>query len=346
MKAFFYRLKFPWGVHFGQHGIGLEESSIVLSSDSLTSALVNACAVIGKADEIINALSSNPPVLTLSSLFPYGPVFENGRARQAYAFPKPLDNPPLSEDAREYLRSSGKDIKKLRYIESKDLIMWLGKEPLSAKDLSNIKNRGMALAKPYNADDRSGWYVIELRPRVALDRDTCNSSIWYCSIVRFVESAGLFGLVTVEDDKHLKFLENAFILLGEMGLGGERTYGIGSFEFQGFEPLENLLPEFTTLFSDRYLLLSRYFPRKDEITTLSEQLLAWTIEENRGFVSSGRYGTTLKRKRLFLFAEGTVSRKPFQGCLVDVTPQIGPSMGLDHKVFRSGLGFWFPLPRL
>lgn len=348
MKVFLYELSFPGGVHFGRHGIGLEESSEVLGSDSLVSALINASSILGMADHLLGALTENPPAVVFSSLFPFGPVYKDGRTRRAYALPRPLELPALVPGSTDFMKRHGKDIKKLRYIEPQDLVRWLDEDqPMTQDELKSLAEKASRLGKAYDARTGMGWFARDLRPRVSIDRSSSGSSIWHCGIIRFVPGAGLYGLVAVRDESYLENLKAAFRILGEMGLGGERTYGLGEFEFSGFKLIEKTWPDVVNAFSKsaarRYVLLSRYFPSEGELETLKESLVAWDFEESRGYITSGRQGTTVKRKRLYLIKEGSVSRKPLKGRLVDVTPEAALELGVTHSVFRCGLGLWFPL---
>jgi CRISPR-associated protein Csm4 len=218
---------------------------------------------------------------------------------------------------------------------------------MTQDELKSLAEKASRLGKAYDARTGMGWFARDLRPRVSIDRSSSGSSIWHCGIIRFVPEAGLYGLVAVRDESYLENLKAAFRILGEMGLGGERTYGLGEFEFSGFKPIEKTWPDVVNAFSKsaarRYVLLSRYFPSEGELETLKESLVAWDFEESRGYITSGRQGTTVKRKRLYLIKEGSVSRKPLKGRLVDVTPEAALELGVTHSVFRCGLGLWFPL---
>lgn len=341
METYLYHLEFPSGVHFGRHGIGLEETEETLPSDSLASALINAFAVMGEASEVLEALRGPNPCFVLSSLFPYGPEGPEGGGRRLYAVPRPLTSPKVKSVAE--LQKSGKDLKKIRYLEPRDALRWLDDAPFSADELEAVMGRARRLARPYDAEFFEGWTAVSVRPRVALDRISQNSAVWWCSVVHFRERAGLYGLVRVTDNTWRDRLEAAFRLLGDLGLGGERTYGLGSFRFHGLIPLAEAWPEIKTMKKAcRYLLLSRYAPAAQELGGLGAALQAWDLEESRGFVVSGRSTTTLKRKRLWFLSEGSVATHPLPGRLVDVTPEHGPALGLPHRVYRSGLGFWFP----
>ncbi len=339
MKTYLYHLEFPGGAHFGRQGIGLEETRESFSSDSLASALINAFSLMDEADEVLAALGSENPPFLLSSLLPYGPERKGGR--RLYALPRPLTMPRVHDSS--VLQSAGKDLKKIRYLEPEDLLRWLDDRPLSEDDIQAMRTRAARLARPWNEETQEGWHAVFLRPRVALDRSSQNSAIWWCGEVHFRPGAGLFGLVRFQDEAWKPRLEAAFRLMGDMGLGGERTYGLGLFRFDGLTPLKDVwtLGKHEPKLG-RHVLLSRYVPRKDELGRLREVLSAWEMEESRGFVVSGRSATTIKRKRVRFLIEGSVASEPLAGRLVDVTPEHGMALGLAHRVYRSGLGFWFP----
>uniref|UniRef100_A0A832A1F8 CRISPR system Cms protein Csm4 n=1 Tax=Desulfacinum infernum TaxID=35837 RepID=A0A832A1F8_9BACT len=340
MNTYLYHLEFPVGAHFGRQGIGLEETGETVPSDSLVSGIVNAFALMGEAEEVLHELGGASPPFVLSSLFPFGPGADNGE-KPLYAVPRPLSSPPVKDP--RLLQRAGKDLKKTRYLQPRDVLRWLDGKPLSAKDLEAIQERTRGLARPWDGESQDGWSATTLRPRVALDRASQGSTIWWCGVVHFRRGAGLYGLVRFRDDTWRARLETALRLLGDMGLGGERTYGLGTFRFGGFLPLKDVWGELGRPQEvGRFVLLSRYVPAVTELARLRETLTAWDMEESRGFVVSGRHALTLKRKRVRCLTEGSVATEPLAGRLVDVTPEHGPALGLPHRVYRSGLGFWFP----
>lgn len=130
--------------------------------------------------------------------------------------------------------------------------------------------------------------------------------------------------------------------LGDMGLGGERTYGYGEFQLEGPLPLGAAWEPLFHLPAQRYLLTSVYFPTPAERGRLLEALEAWDLEERRGYVVSGRQTTTLKRKRVRFISAGSVFKQPLAGMLADVTPENHVALGLPHRVYRCGLALTLP----
>lgn len=328
MATFLYRLAFRGPVHFGAAGIGMEESGSRLRSDSLTSALINAFAVLGEADAAIAALQAERPTYVLSSLFPYRALES---ADPIYALPRPL-TPPPAPDMLALAR--GKELKKVAWLTPAQAASWLTGPELTDDELDHLVEHASLLVKD--------WWKDDLRPRVALDRESQSSSIWLCGTVTFQQGAGLYGLLQLNDEAWKARLEAAFRMLGEMGLGGERTYGMGLFRFQG---LEAPGPEWDPLLkapTSRRMLLSAYHPTAAERATLPLPWEAWDFFESRGYITTGRMATTLKRKRARFLAEGSVATQPVRGDLADVTPEAAPAFGIPHNIYRSGLAFMVP----
>ncbi|MEW6380264.1 MAG: type III-A CRISPR-associated RAMP protein Csm4 [bacterium] len=340
MSIYLYRLTFHGPVHFGKTGIGLENTEDRLSSDSLSSAIINAFSVLGEADQVVKALCTDKPPFILSSLFPFGPI---GEAKELYyALPRPLCEPHITDN--RILKNMGKDIKRVRYLQPQDFGRWIEDKPLTEDELRKIIERSQKLAKPCDEGNKNGWWIQDLRPRAALDRMSQNSALWLCGALYFADQAGLYGLVNFHDENWKPRLSTAFRVLGDMGLGGERTYGMGSFCFSEFESPG---PEWQSLLcskenSSKKVLLSLYHPLKKELSDLDQQLEAWDLVERKGYIVSGRDATTLKRQRVWMFTEGSVAKGPLKGLMVDVTPDNAVSLGLVHRVYRSGLAFLLP----
>ncbi len=346
MTTFLYRLHFHGPVHFGLAGIGLEAVETSLSSDSMTSAIINAFSLTeGQegANDVARALGSEEPPFVLSSLFPFGPDPEKPD-QYLEALVRPLSQPPLKET--NLLRRLGKNLKRIGYLHPADFIAWSGDSPLGDKELEILLSRSQTLT--------SGWWQQETRPRVALDRESQNSNIWSQAAIWFAlerrnqdgavvkAGAGLYGLVRFSDQSWKDRLEAAFRVLGDTGLGGERTYGLGLFRFGGFETPGPLWQSVLSGTRTRRVFLSLYYPAEGEKAGLDKVLEAWDFVERRGYVVSGRNTTGIKRKRVRMLVEGSVSSRPLRGALVDVTPDNAQAFGIPHRVYRGGLAFLVP----
>ncbi len=346
MSVYLFRLHFLGPVHFGMAGIDLEATQSSLSSDSLISAIVNAFLLLDgpeAAEEVISALSSDKPPFVLSSLFPFGP--DKDRAdRYAEALVRPLTPPPVGDS--ETLGRFGKDLKTINYLHPQDFAAWISQRPLAPHEIESVVSRARVFTE--------GWWKQETRPRVALDRESQNSAVWSQAATWFQREergkegevltvgSGLYGLVRFHDESWKERLASAFRVLGDTGLGGERTYGFGLFKFGGFETPGDHWREILSGEGRFKVLLSLYYPRQEERKSLAQSLVAWDFVEKRGYVVSGRNATTIKRKRVRMLVEGSVCRRPLRGAMVDVTPENAKGLGIPHRVFRCGLAFLVP----
>ncbi|HEC91939.1 MAG TPA: type III-A CRISPR-associated RAMP protein Csm4, partial [Candidatus Atribacteria bacterium] len=161
--------------------------------------------------------------------------------------------------------------------------------------------------------------------RVVIDRKTNASNIYYFGEVEYCDNCGLHFLIKLMDDEIRSKVEAAIRLLGDEGIGGDRSYGKGLFEveFDGFE---------WNIEEGKFLNLSLYLPKENEIEMVRK---GWYEIVNRsGWVYSvDKRG---ERKRFVrMIKEGSTfsGNKEFYGKLIDVS--ISEE---HHHIYRYGYG--------
>lgn len=327
MKRLLAKLHFNSAVHFGESGIGLEESRHWLHSDTLFSALINAASLWYDSDTIaawMKQFTSDTPPFRLSSAFLF--------AGKTYYLPKPLLPSPVLRQQTQFGAEHGKELKKLSFLPLELFSKWQHNQPFDQQDLDSL----LQVRQEY---DQAFTYSIV--PRIALDRSTAASEIYHCGLVRFHEDAGLFCLLEVEETMESD-LFTFFQILGEQGLGGERTYGYGRFtvNFEALEAsFENLFEEHQNAKS--FTTLSLLLPELEKGASLQEKFIAYGLQERKGWVSSTTSSRQAKRQNVWMLSEGSVYKQPLNGKVVDVTPQIWKTQ--PHRVYRYGLPFNVPL---
>lgn len=329
------------GFHFGRHGLGQEETSASLPSDSLFAALVYRLAEgQGQAaveDFMVTFLESEPPFV-LSSTFPF--------AGQVRFFPTPLQSPSGKPPGREGLRP--KDLKKVQFISESLFRRLLAGESLVDLYPESVKLQdGAVLAERADLErlpeamskGEARLWAVELRPRVTLGRAAQNSSIFFTGRVVFAQECGLwFGIGWQSGDQALKQLVNSLIMeLAETGLGGERSVGFGA--CQMLETGKIQLPEARQTL---WVSLSRYLPRKDEMSALLHPQARYGLVNVGGWLDSPvRRGQ--RRRVVNLVIEGSVLgsvERAIPGQVVDVRPRYKTDQDpLGHAVYRCGLAF-------
>lgn len=328
MKIYVYKLKFHGATHFGDTGIDLENVNEWVNSDTMFSALMNVQYTTEGQSVVTNFIESylEHPSFLISSLFVYN---EN-----SHYLPRPLSDVNISALLKKEM---SKELKKLRWLNAEGFKKWISNRELSKEDIGNMKS---------TQEEYKKAFTVEIRPRVTLDRTTQNSSIYHAGYVYFREKAGLYGLVAFNDLSSVDHFKRLLKAVGEIGLGGEKTYGCGMFEIADFKETSGIFKDIFESKPERFTLLSLYNPSANEINTTADNLVAYEVIRKRGWISTGRYALPLKRKSVGFITEGSVLQKQPKGCIADVTPDDIPSDMLSHKVYRYGYAFTAPLRRL
>ncbi len=327
MKRLLVKLHFRGPVHFGESGIGMEESRHWMHSDTLFSALINSASLWYDSEKItrwMHEFTQGTPPFRISSAFPF--------TGDVYFLPKPLSMPPVLREQTALRTQYDKELKKLSFLPLELFKKWQHNQTLSESDMHKL----FELRETYHQG--FAYFIV---PRVALDRMTSASEIYNCGLVRYQENAGLFCLLEVEDPMESE-LFTMFQILGEQGLGGERTYGYGRFSAE-FESMpiyfENLFENFqdATGFTTFSLLL----PEFEKNTSLADKFIAYSLEERKGWVFSITSRKQAKRQTVWMLQEGSVYKQPLHGKVVEVTPQVWQKA--PHRVYRYGLALNIPL---
>jgi CRISPR-associated protein Csm4 len=325
--------------HFGERGVGQEETSEFPHSDTLLSALVIAWRLSqgDKVGEWLGPLLGPRPPVRLSSAFPYaGPV---------RFFPRPLI-PLYGEDEAQQLDPKlGKKVEWVSWrrlediansdtpprVDAGDLLMggrvWL--HPADRRALEAAFGRPIEGFAIWSAGE------TETIPRVAVDRISSAPALYFQGQVRFAQGCGLYTLAEFDPPFEATYRQAVALglaLLGELGLGGRRSVGLGHFamtEMPLEEPLEE--PEGDECY---HLLLSLYRPTLAEIQAGVLKDARYRLLTRRGwFFSTADAGQ--RRRAVRMLAEGSLLSRPATGSVVDVAP---PGYAeAHHPVYRGGL---------
>jgi CRISPR-associated protein Csm4 len=217
--------------HFGELGIGMEETSERVYSDTLFSAWVSSYARLFGAEDVEQLLAKFPsgenqqnPPFRVSSTFIYS---KKGESEYIYYLPKPLAYPqgyPVGEDLK-----FTKTYKKLKYLpleiwqrwyqgegftdeDKQELIAYTNKDKKD-KDKKDLEDSGT-----FSYVDTYRFYTV---PKVAIDRNTHAANIYHTGFVQYQweseKKSGLYFLIQLSDeDKETESkLKASLRLLGE-----------------------------------------------------------------------------------------------------------------------------------
>lgn len=317
-------MRFCTPVHLGKKERIYNLTEMFAHSDTLMSGIINAYSLLyGKTatDKLLEDFLCEKPPFELSSTMPY--------VQNEFFVPKPVGlNLYLYKDKGVIEVEKDKEIKKVKFVREKDLFEnFPGRYKVEGSFL---------LPKDVFEKFHKDKKVLSLgevkeRARVMVDRQSLSSNIYYFSHFEFKEGTGLWFYLRINDEKEEDRIKAAIRLLGDEGLGGDRTCGLGSFKV---EFIESRLPENEK--GEYYISLSVVNPRnEDEIKSAKY----YEILLRSGYIYS-KAGLGIKRKAVRVFAEGTVFSGKVCGRVVDVTPQ----KFSQHRVYCFALAFLVPLP--
>jgi CRISPR-associated protein Csm4 len=327
-------------VHFGELGIGMEETSERIHSDTLFSAWVSAYArLFGKdaVEELLKQFTTEKePLFRLSSTFIYRQV--NGKI--IYYLPRPLQRPMnYPEDDFEF----AKEYKKLNYLPLEIWQRWYqgdgwtnsDEEELKAKAKKGDKIDG-ELTKAGTFDYGEAFQKGKV-PKIAVDRVTRATNIYNTGIVKYQDNSGLYFLVKFSNPE----FENTFLtvlqFLGEEGIGGERSSGAGQFEVEPSELTSDWQQLIKFDQGNFHSLISLFWEHPFPNSYLENA--SYELQKRGGWISSSPSGSQRRRQSVQMFVEGSVFPVKPMGKLADVTPDGFTS----HNVYRSGISLSLPI---
>ena len=313
-----YYLNFRSPLHLGRRGVGLEATEISIPADTLFSAICQTWRTFYGEESLTDFLAQyegGEPFL-LTSAFPF--------AGSIRFFPKPLINFKVNAD------HDRKTLKKVRFISERRFHQIVDDKQVvfDSDDLikgKNLINDGQLWIHSADKCPDTVWKT-DKRPRVTLDRQSSASEIWHLGGVKFHKDCGLWFDAKFDTEETQEQIETILRVLGDTGIGGERSAGYGIFDLHR-KPAE---PR-SEAEIDRFVTLSPVCPRDaDELNRLIQGDVGYTLEERSGWIGSAE-GSGLRRKQIWMFAEGSVlSGSGSQaGCLVDLKPEACP-----HPVWR------------
>ncbi|MFZ1026522.1 MAG: type III-A CRISPR-associated RAMP protein Csm4 [Limnoraphis robusta] len=347
--------------HFGELGIGLESTSERVRSDTLFSAWMSAYAkLFGKNEvgQILNKYEQNPQsAFRISSTF----IYRYQDDEYTDYLPRPLVFP------KGYPQDDDWNIKKvyesLKYLPLEVWHRWYQTEEGITNDLDELTEIAEARTKD-EIDKRTELYKagtfeysenfkIALVPKVAIDRITRATSLYHTGFVKFnwepeaQYHTGLYFLVNFPggfDETIRENLTIALDLLGEEGIGGERSSGAGRFkpDWSGLDDIWQEILNPLNLENPHYCLISLYWqdPNRGFSNGLLGDAARYELLRRSGWISSPFSGRQLRRKSLWMFAESSVFPIPPLGEVADITPNDFRS---NHSIYRSGICVSLPI---
>ena len=318
------KLYFTSPLHLSKGKSVLDESFDVLHADTLKSALFVCALELGlvTGDDAKSFLES----FTISSAFPF--------VEKELFFPKPeWISSALTGSLAE---NDKKKFKKIHFIGQTFF------ETILDGTLNALDNKCFKETKYYTATDigENQPYKSETVQRVVVNRTGEEEpTTFYTERLYFTEGCGLYFIIDVPDAKR-DIINAALKLLGDNGIGSDKSVGNGQFEFNGFEPFD-----FQEAKDAKHqIALSLYCPTETEIK--DEAFLndsAYSLIKRGGYIANpdNFNNSTLRKKSIVMFTEGSVF--PRSKTLVGDVKDLKPNMPtVEHSIWRDGRALFLP----
>ncbi|MEA5620635.1 type III-A CRISPR-associated RAMP protein Csm4 [Cronbergia sp. UHCC 0137] len=337
--------------HFGEVGIGMEETSDRVRSDSLFSAWVSVYArMFGKeaVEELLQLFPTEKkpeiiPPFHISSTFIYREIDKDRNT--IYYLPRPLKFPiNYPEDDLAFFKT----YKKLNYLPLEIWQRWYqGKGFDQNSDTEELITHTKTGKSEGDLNTRGTFDYKEAckthqLPKIGIDRVTTATNLYHTGFVHFASgnasdknTAGLYFLVELspEGEKLADKLQAALHLLGEEGLGGERSSGAGRFTAQWLN-LPETWQEAVNFKDGKFQTLISLFWDSDISSNFLENS-SYEIQERGGWIVESQ----IRRQMVRMFTEGSVFTSSLLGKLVNVTPK----QFTKHQIYRSGISLALPI---
>ncbi len=330
------------GFHFGREGMELEASVESFPSDSLFAALVVAHThVRGDPSGFLEPWVAGQPPWVTSSVFPFVgdlPLLPVPRLPVNFAQP---DGPGARKGLKRLLYVTPRILEALLKGAKMDAEWHLGGPRLALQggavwlhpdDLASLPGDLPGLDPEILREERV-WTNGKV-PRVAIDRMTGQSNIFFAGRTVYAEGCGLWFAADVRQDEAL--LRELLGFLGDSGIGGERNAGYGHFTVaEGFSGLT--FPPVKQ--ASRWLTLSRYYPLPDELEEgVLSRNASYELVDVGGWMG-GLSGPAQRRRHVRMVEAGSVIthiKRSTPGGLVDVRPKYPNGTEHTHPVYRAG----------
>ena len=334
-------------LHIGEPGIGVERCLSYIPSDTLFGAICNAWAAIYGRENLETLLNSfpkdnaeeNAPPFILSSAFPRLKELNN----EYFFFPKPFSPPPeaqfpgeTEEDIAEKVAETMKDTE---YLEKHLFENWIG-----GTHLIEGKSWNELMLRVSSQEDGVFSRISKdhFFARVRLDRIAHHSQLYFFKSIKFSQQreqgitygGGLFFLASCSDDMKQK-LHGALKMLGDSGIGGERSLGYGRFSVNIDYIPDGFLREPED--SNAFIILSLHHPTERDLQELAgaNDRNFYDLAQRGGWIDSPFIKSAQRKLRCRMLREGSVLGFKPTGKLANVTPA-GNS---QHAIYRYGIPF-------
>lgn len=267
-----------------------------------------------------------------SSLFPA--VMQDDDYQKLY--PKPAD---LTIEPEKH---NHKVFKKIKWVDETLFEKWRAGDnlpehiPEDAESSSIQRGGSVWISRKAEPIGKNPLVTVNARTRVTLDRVNSASTPFHFVNAHYANDVRLWCYLDV-DPEHEKTVLALLRLLGDEGLGADRTVGMGSFKV---ETVKEAHPKSEK--DNRWVNLGIYNPAENEVEEINWMESIYDLSERGGWVS----GKSVRRSPLTCISGNAIlktSKKPIGRipCVIDKDDDNLPDeVELDYSVYRDCRGYF------
>lgn len=320
------RLRFRGPVHFGRGGEDLDETEVIYHSDSLKSALYAVGHYFFSSWKDPEYFFNS---FRISSCFPY--------AFDEFFLPRPYLDRKIDFTDEDEL-SKGKKAKRISFFSKKLFEQYLA----FSVDLS-ISNKqvtaGGRIVCEKEETAKNIFYVSETQQRVQVPTypSTQQTLPFYADRIHFQEGCGLYFLAEFASPQIREEVLSALSILGDYGIGTDRTVGNGFFEFNKKTDVFDFSLDVGSV-GNAWINLGLFLPRESDMAGIDWNRSHWQLMKRGGYIAGASFSkfAHLRKKNIWMFQEGSVfiSTQALSGRYENLRPEWNDA---DlHAVWRDG----------
>lgn len=331
------------GFHLQSGGAHHEHTRSFVRSDTLSSALIHLYyQQYGEQPLNFNALPFH-----CSSLMP---ALQPSEEEVIYLYPRPANEWDIPKQFLD-LHKTLKAVKwlsegVLRLISNgESLVSLLPKdrcERVCKDEVLITKEEATRYSEFFTQHKAKSMVMTHNHARVTLDRVSSSSMPYSFSVAYFQPFVKLWGFLDCEDSFFARF-KALLRLLGEEGVGGDRTIGLGQFELIKLQQVDTHKTQKTS--STHWLNLAPFNPTAETVDRINWEASYFDWDSSRGWTLKG----SLRRKSIRMLNEGSTfvgSNKPEGRVLEALGLEDGDGIvqeRIGHPVYRDLRGYFIPL---
>lgn len=340
MKYSIVKLHFLSQVRFGINS--LENSFSICHSDTLFSSIfIETLNLKGEKEALSLVEKMQEGNLNFSSALPY--LYDEVENEYRLYVPKPIIKFETDKEIEVTDKSMKKMIKKIDYLSILDINNYL--DCVVNNDVNEIEQYQSKIicennTQKVNLEDKQLYTVSS---NVFLNKALVDGNR-ESNAMEIEGRTGLYFIIAYKDDEDITLLKEVLNSLQYSGIGGKRNVGYGRFEIEEIKDLSQTNQQAEQelyqriIDSDNYknkMLISLLSLSDKEIDELDIENIYYSLIKRSGFVQSSNYANkNLKKKDIYMMAEGTTIKKVIKGEIKDL------SKNGKHPVFRNGIGLY------